>query len=64
MMMTDSIDLAGKRILVTGGTTGIGLATVAQLVRHGARVLTFGRHQESLTTRSNRRGPGPEPSMV
>lgn len=46
--MANHIDLEGKRILVTGGTTGIGRATVALLAREGARVLTFGRHQPEL----------------
>jgi 3-hydroxy acid dehydrogenase/malonic semialdehyde reductase len=46
--MRNPTSLAGKRILVTGGTTGIGLATVTLLAREGARVLTFGRHQASL----------------
>jgi len=41
-------DLAGKRILLTGGTTGIGRATLALLAADGARVLTFARHQEAL----------------
>jgi NAD(P)-dependent dehydrogenase (short-subunit alcohol dehydrogenase family) len=45
---TANTRLAGKRILVTGGTTGIGRATVKMLVEHGARVLTFGRHQPEL----------------
>jgi len=40
--------LAGKRILVTGGTTGIGRATVLRLARDGARILTLGRHQPPL----------------
>jgi 3-hydroxy acid dehydrogenase/malonic semialdehyde reductase len=40
--------LEGKRILVSGGTTGIGRETVALLTREGARVLTFGRHQQEL----------------
>ena len=64
--MTDRIDLAGKRILVTGGTTGIGLATVAQLVRQGARVLTFGRHQDSLDNalEQARSGPGTVDGIV
>ena len=57
--MTDRIDLAGKRILVTGGTTGIGLATVAQLVRRGAHVVTFGRHQDSLDSALEHAGSGP-----
>lgn len=46
--MIEHTDLAGKRILVTGGTTGIGRATVALLVREGARVLTFGRDRQAL----------------
>jgi len=46
--MASHTDLEGKRILVTGGTTGIGRATVALLAREGARVLTFGRHQPEL----------------
>ena len=40
--------LKGKRILVSGGTTGIGRETVAMLAGEGARVLTFGRHQPEL----------------
>jgi NAD(P)-dependent dehydrogenase (short-subunit alcohol dehydrogenase family) len=40
--------LRGKRVLVTGGTTGIGRATVALLAQHGARVITFGRHEKEL----------------
>ena len=46
--MASHTDLEGKCILVTGGTTGIGRATVALLAREGARVLTFGRHQPEL----------------
>jgi len=44
----EPLSLAGKRILVTGGTTGIGRACVLALARAGARVLTFGRHQDAL----------------
>ena len=40
--------LRGKRILVTGGTTGIGRATTKMLVERGADVLIFGRHQPEL----------------
>ncbi|MEZ0497426.1 SDR family NAD(P)-dependent oxidoreductase [Sphingomonas sp. IW22] len=46
--MHEQTTLKDKRILVTGGTTGIGLATVALLAQEGARVLTFGRHQAGL----------------
>ncbi|MCW1432229.1 SDR family oxidoreductase [Novosphingobium sp. JCM 18896] len=42
------VDLRGKRVLVTGGTTGIGRATIVLLLAHGADVLTFGRHREEL----------------
>lgn len=46
--MSNHVNLEGKRILVTGGTTGIGRATIALLAREGAQVLTFGRHQPEL----------------
>jgi NAD(P)-dependent dehydrogenase (short-subunit alcohol dehydrogenase family) len=46
--MPSLTSLAGTRILVTGGTTGIGRETVAALAAEGARVLTFGRHQPEL----------------
>jgi NAD(P)-dependent dehydrogenase (short-subunit alcohol dehydrogenase family) len=40
--------LAGKRVVVSGGTTGIGRELIALLGEQGARVLTFGRHQHDL----------------
>jgi NAD(P)-dependent dehydrogenase (short-subunit alcohol dehydrogenase family) len=40
--------LDGKRILITGGTTGIGRAIALLLSSYGARIVTFGRHQEPL----------------
>ncbi|MDB5130252.1 MAG: short-chain dehydrogenase/reductase, partial [Mucilaginibacter sp.] len=35
--------VAGQKVLVTGGTTGIGLATASLLARQGAHVLIAGR---------------------
>jgi len=46
--MADHTRLSGKRILVTGGTTGIGRETIRLLTEQGADVLTFGRDAEAL----------------
>jgi NADP-dependent 3-hydroxy acid dehydrogenase YdfG len=40
--------LKDRRILVTGGTTGIGRAIVRLLGSEGSRVFTFGRHKAGL----------------
>jgi uncharacterized oxidoreductase len=41
--------LTGKRILVTGGTDGIGAALVCALRDRGAEVITHGRSRERVT---------------
>ncbi len=41
-------DLAGRSILVTGGSRGLGLVTARELVAAGARVTICGRDQETL----------------
>ncbi|MDB6133460.1 MAG: 3-oxoacyl-[acyl-carrier-protein] reductase FabG1 [Verrucomicrobiales bacterium] len=46
--MSKHTDLSGKRILLSGGTTGIGRETLKLLVGKGARVLTFGRDAPAL----------------
>jgi NADP-dependent 3-hydroxy acid dehydrogenase YdfG len=40
--------LEGKVIIVTGGTTGIGRATANLLVKDGAKVVIYGRHEKEL----------------
>ncbi|QPH55207.1 SDR family NAD(P)-dependent oxidoreductase [Pontivivens ytuae] len=47
-MTTASYDLTGKTALITGGSTGIGLATARLLTARGARVLVTGRNQGRL----------------
>ena len=42
------VPLAGRRILITGGSSGIGLACAERLGRAGARVVLIARGQEAL----------------
>ncbi len=47
-MSTSSLKLDGKIALVTGGTSGIGLATAQRFVAEGAHVFVTGRRQAEL----------------
>ena len=40
--------LQGKRTLITGGTSGIGLETAKQFLAEGARVIVTGVNPESM----------------
>jgi NADP-dependent 3-hydroxy acid dehydrogenase YdfG len=42
------MNIRGKKILITGGTTGIGRETSLLLNKHGAKILTFGREKTPL----------------
>lgn len=49
MFSIDTQEFAGKRVLVTGGTKGMGQAIVARLRQGGARVVTTARSQTDET---------------
>jgi NAD(P)-dependent dehydrogenase (short-subunit alcohol dehydrogenase family) len=50
--------LAGKLALVTGGNSGIGLATAKAFVAEGARVAITGRNQQTLEAAKRELGEG------
>ena len=45
------LQISGKAFTVTGGTDGLGLATVKSLVAEGANVLVAGRTEEKFLGR-------------
>ncbi|MBC2642823.1 MULTISPECIES: SDR family NAD(P)-dependent oxidoreductase [unclassified Rhodococcus (in: high G+C Gram-positive bacteria)] len=46
--MTEPNDLAGRTMVVTGATAGLGLETCRQLARRGATVVLVGRDQDKI----------------
>jgi len=57
MVETDLLSLEGKVALITGGTSGIGLAITETYVQHGAHVVIVGRNKkkgESISKRLDR----------
>ena len=49
--------IQGRVAVVTGGSSGIGLATAALFAQEGARVFVTGRHAEELAGAASRLGP-------
>ncbi len=50
-------DFAGRHIIVTGASSGIGLATARMLVARGARVSMMARRAETLAEEAAKLGP-------
>lgn len=53
--------LDGRRVIVTGGSSGLGAALVGAFVAEGARVVAMSRNRsagESIVAAANERGPG------
>jgi NAD(P)-dependent dehydrogenase (short-subunit alcohol dehydrogenase family) len=50
--------LEGKRTLITGGTTGIGLETAKRFVEEGARVAITGTNPKTLEAAQKELSPG------
>jgi len=50
--------LEGKTALITGGNSGIGLATAQEFIAQGAKVIVTGRSQNSIDQATQVLGPG------
>lgn len=48
--------LKGKKIIVTGGSSGIGASMAKKFVEEGARVIIVGRNEKRLSMLSNEIG--------
>src|SRR5947207_11901807 len=48
-----SYDFAGKSVVITGGSRGLGLLMAGELVDAGAKVTLVARHQEELAEAAN-----------
>lgn len=46
--MNDIFDMTGKRVLITGGATGLGFAAARALARYGAEVILAARRADRI----------------
>ena len=46
--MADIFDMTDKRVLITGGATGLGFAAARALARHGAEVILAARRTDRV----------------
>lgn len=54
--LAESVDLRGKRVVVTGASSGIGEAGAARFAQHGATVVAVARRRELLDELAQRTG--------
>ncbi|SHF10386.1 NAD(P)-dependent dehydrogenase, short-chain alcohol dehydrogenase family [Fodinibius roseus] len=52
------MDKQDKTVLITGGTSGMGLATARAFIQDGAEVIITGRHQDTINKTVNELGTG------
>jgi NADP-dependent 3-hydroxy acid dehydrogenase YdfG len=60
----ETTSLSGKRILLTGGSTGIGRATLIALAKEGAKLLTYARNQGPLDQALQFAGLGEDAAVI
>jgi NAD(P)-dependent dehydrogenase (short-subunit alcohol dehydrogenase family) len=61
---SDIPDLTGKRFLITGATSGIGLAAATELARRNAQVVITARSEEKAKSAIKKIGPGLVSSLI
>ena len=54
----------GKRVIITGATSGIGLAAARQLARMGAELTIVARSERRAAAALARLGPSPAPDVL
>ena len=58
------VNLQGTRVVIIGGSSGLGLATARAALAKGARVVVTGRSKERLTEAKSQLGDGLETTAV